>query len=135
MSSSCATKRASFGVRSCSLMAPRSAPTPRCAVCAFAGPWRHVRTLPASSLVTPADVTDNLAMLDLLHRVRFRWQLQPKRAIADAKYGTTENIVALEAAGIRAYLAMPDFGDRSGYYGPARFRYDPERDRYICPQE
>jgi transposase len=87
------------------------------------------------ALVTPADVADNLAMLDLLHRVRFRWQLQPKRAIADAKYGTIENIVALETADIQAYLAMPDFGDRGGYYGAARFRYDPERDLYICPQD
>jgi transposase len=87
------------------------------------------------ALVTPADVTDNQAMLDLLHRVRFRWQLQPKRAVADAKYGTIENIVGLEEAGICAYMPIPDLEHRTGYYGPSRFRYDPERDVYICPQD
>jgi len=44
------------------------------------------------ALVTPADVMENTPMLDLLWRVRFRWQLRPKRAIGDTTYGTLDNI-------------------------------------------
>jgi transposase len=41
-------------------------------------------------LVTPAEVTENLPMLDLLFRSRFRWRLQPRSVTADAAYGTTQ---------------------------------------------
>jgi hypothetical protein len=54
------------------------------------------------ALVTPADVMENQPMLDLLWRARFRWKLRPGRAVGDTTYGTTENIRALEDAGIRA---------------------------------
>jgi transposase len=53
-------------------------------------------------LVTPAEVTENLPMLELLFRSRFRWRLHPRSVSADAAYGTTENIAAIEKAGIRA---------------------------------
>jgi hypothetical protein len=53
-------------------------------------------------LVTPAEVTENLPMLELLFRSRFRWRLHPRSVTADAAYGTTENIAAIEKAGIRA---------------------------------
>ena len=42
----------------------------------------------------------------------------PKRAIADAKYGTIENIRCLEDAGIRAFVPIPDLDKRTEYYGP-----------------
>ena len=38
-----------------------------------------------AALVTPADVQDNQAMLDLLDRVRFRYHLHVRRAVADSK--------------------------------------------------
>ncbi len=72
-------------------------------------------------------------MLDLLWRARFRWHLHPRRAVADTTYGTIANIRALEDAGIRAYVPLPDW-DRTPYYGPSRFAYEPERDEYRCPQ-
>jgi hypothetical protein len=53
-------------------------------------------------LVTPAEVTENLPMLDLLFRSCFRWHLQPRSVTADAAYGTTENVAAIEKADIRA---------------------------------
>jgi len=87
-----------------------------------------------NAVVLPGDIMDNTPMLDLLNRARFRWHLHPKRAIADAKYGTIENIVALEDADIRAYVPLPDFDKRTGYYGLSQFRYDPDADCYWCPQ-
>jgi transposase len=87
-----------------------------------------------AALVTPADVMDNTPMLDLLHRARFRWHLHPRRAIADAKYGTILNLRTLEAEGIRAFIPIPDFDSRTEYYGPSRFRYDADTDQYWCPE-
>ncbi len=87
-----------------------------------------------AALVTPADVMENTPMLDLLHRVRFRWKMHPKRVVGDTTYGTVENIRALEDEGIRAYVPLPDFDDRTPYFGASHFAYDPERDEYRCPQ-
>ena len=86
------------------------------------------------ALITPADVMENQPMLDLLWRVRFRWKLRPKRAVGDTTYGTAENIGALDAAGIRAYLPLPNWDERTPYYPASQFRYDAERDAYRCPQ-
>ena len=87
-----------------------------------------------AALVMPGDVMDNTPMLDLLRRVQFRWHLHPKRAIGDAKYGTIHNIRALEDAGIRAYVPLPDFDHRTPYFGASQFTYDAEQDLYRCPQ-
>ncbi len=54
-------------------------------------------------LVTPSEVTDNQPMRDLVFRARFRWKLQPQHVTGDTKYGTTDNIVALEREHIQAY--------------------------------
>jgi transposase len=84
-------------------------------------------------LVTPSEVMDNQPMLDLLWRVRFRWKLRPRQITGDTKYGTAENIMAIEQEGIRAYVPLPDFEQRSPYFSQRDFRYDPDRDVYICP--
>jgi hypothetical protein len=88
-----------------------------------------------AALVTPADVMENQAMLDLLWRVCFRRKLRPHHVTGDAKYGTTENIVAIEDAGIRAYVPLTDFDHRTAFYGQGDFVFDPERDEYRCPQD
>jgi transposase len=85
------------------------------------------------ALVTPSEVMDNQPMLDLLWRVRFRWKLRPRQITGDTKYGTAENIMAIEREGIRAYVPLPDFEHRSPYFSQRDFRYDPEQDVYICP--
>ena len=86
-----------------------------------------------AALVTPADVMENTPMLDLLWRVRFRWKVRPRRAVGDTTYGTGENIRALEDAGIRAYVPLPDFEHDSPYFRQRDFTYDSERDVYTCP--
>jgi transposase len=85
-------------------------------------------------LVTPSEVTENRPMLDLLWSTVFRWRIRPRQVTGDAKYGTRENVAALEKAGIRAYVAIPNFDFRdTGLFGPGHFRYDPENNRYLCP--
>src|SRR5918994_2222096 len=85
-------------------------------------------------LVTPAEVTENLPMLDLLFRSRFRWRLRPRSVTGDAAYGTVENVAAVEKAGIRAYVALPKHDERSPLFPKNEFVYDAEKDLYICPQ-
>jgi len=85
------------------------------------------------ALVTPSEVMDNQPMLDLLWRVRFRWKLRPRQITGDTKYGTAENIMAIEREGIRAYVPLPDFEHRSPYFSQRDFRYDPDQDVYMCP--
>jgi hypothetical protein len=85
-------------------------------------------------LVTPSEVTENRPMLDLLWSTIFRWHIHPRQVTGDAKYGTRENVAALERVGIRAYVAIPNFDFRdTGLFGPGHFRYDPEKDVYVCP--
>jgi Transposase DDE domain/Transposase domain (DUF772) len=85
-------------------------------------------------LVTPAEVTENLPMLELFFRSRFRWRLHPRLVSGDAAYSTTENIAAIEKAGIRAYIALVDHEKRTSLFGKDAFTYDAEKDLYTCPR-
>ena len=84
-------------------------------------------------LVTPGEVSESQPMRDLLWRARFRWKLRPQQVTGDTKYGTTENIRAVEDMGMRAYVPLPDWEKNSPYFGTSRFQYDAEHDHYICP--
>jgi hypothetical protein len=59
------------------------------------------------TLVTPASIMDNTPLLDLVRWVCTRWQLKPKQATGDTKYGTIPNIVGLEKMDIRMLLLRP----------------------------
>ena len=85
-------------------------------------------------LVVPGEVMDNQPMLDLLWYVYFRWRVRPGHVTGDTKYGTFENIKAIEDAHIRAYVPLPDWEHKTPYYGPAQFTYDAVHDQYRCPQ-
>jgi transposase len=86
-----------------------------------------------AALVTPAEVQENQPALDLLWWTRFRWKLRPRQITGDTKYGTAENIVAVERERIRAYVPLSDVGQRAGMFGDQDFRYDAEADVYHCP--
>ena len=87
-----------------------------------------------AALVTPADGMENVPMRDLLWRVCFRRKLRPQQVTGDTTYGTTENIVAVEDAGIRAFFPLPNFDRRTPFFGRDAFVYDAEADVYRCPQ-
>ena len=86
-----------------------------------------------AALVTPADVMENQPALDLMWRACFRWRLRPRQVTGDTTYATDENIRAIEAAGMHAYMSLADW-DRSSFYGPSRFSYEAEHDFYRCPE-
>jgi transposase len=62
---------------------------------------------------------------------------KPRAVVADCKYGTTENFIALAEQGIRAH--MGDLRSRlrnhqqKDIYPAERFQYDERRDTYKCP--
>jgi transposase len=84
-------------------------------------------------LVTSSEVTENRPMLDLLWRARFRWRVHPRQVTGDAKYGTAENIAAVEREGIRAYMALHRSGGKPHKFKRDDFFYDAQNDLYICP--
>jgi transposase len=91
------------------------------------------RRIILAALVTPADVMENQPMLDLLWRVRFRRKVRPRQVTGDTTYCTVENILALEDAGIRAYVPVPAMNHRRPFYGQDAFTYDAAHDVYCCP--
>jgi transposase len=93
------------------------------------------RRIVLAALVTPADVVESQAMRDLRWRVCFRRKIWPHLVKGDAKYGTTETIVAIEDAGIRACVPLTDFEHRAKFYGRDAFAYEAEQDRYRCPED
>ncbi len=87
-----------------------------------------------AALVTPADVMENVPLRDLLWRVCFRRKLRPHQVTGDTTYGTVENIVAVEDAGMQAFFPLPDFDRRTPFFGKSTFTYDAMADMYRCPQ-
>ena len=84
-------------------------------------------------LVAPSEVSENKPMLDLLWRARFRWKLWPRQATGDSKYGTEDNLVAIESQHIRAYIPLPDMDHRTEFFSSQEFHYDAKLDVYVCP--
>src|SRR5260370_23746921 len=76
---------------------------------------------------------ENQPMLDLVFRTRFRWKLLLRQVTGDSKYGTEDNIVAIEDQRIPAYVPLPDNDHRTAFFSADRFRYEAERDVYLCP--
>jgi hypothetical protein len=86
-----------------------------------------------SVLVTTGEVTEKRPMLDLLWRSAFRWKIRPNHVTGDGKYGTVENIAAVEESGTRAYLGLQEAGGRgSDLFPKSAFTYDAEKDLYLC---
>jgi transposase len=85
-------------------------------------------------LVTPGEVTEDHPMLDLVWRARFRWKLRLRQVTGDARYGTEENLQALETMGLRAYIPVTAWEPTRPYFHLDQFAYDATRDVYVCPQ-
>jgi transposase len=86
------------------------------------------------ALVAPAEVMEGQPMRDLVWHTCFHWQLRPRQVTADTAYAGIENIIALEDAGIRAYLPLPAPDRRRIGFSQQDFRYDPLTDTDTCPQ-
>ncbi|MDP9380397.1 MAG: transposase [Chloroflexota bacterium] len=67
-------------------------------------------------------------------RCRFRWKLRPHWVSGDTTYGTVENIVSVEAEGIRAYMPLPETDKHSPLFRQRDFTWDEEPEAYVCPR-
>jgi transposase len=78
---------------------------------------------------------ETVAAQDMLTRFA-QWQGgAPESVAADTTYGNGEFLQWLADRGITPYMRTRDSVHRknSPFYGPERFTYQPESDRYICP--
>lgn len=62
-------------------------------------------------------------------------QTTPPVETGDTKYGTVENITAIEREHICAYLPLSTVGQRAGMFGERDFVYDAAADTYRGPGE
>lgn len=62
-------------------------------------------------------------------RTCFHWKKRPRQASGDTTYGTREIIIALEDAGISAYVPLPDFDRRVSVVMPCVRNRVPHPDR------
>ena len=79
-------------------------------------------------------IEENRACVSMVERVIRRFDLRPKRLAADTAYGSGKTLKALIDCGIDPYVPVWDKSQRKdGTFSRADFKYDPERDVYICP--
>jgi hypothetical protein len=92
-----------------------------------------------NKMIVEQEVTNKVVDMGLLQATA-----EPARAIlevdkidvvADAGYFRTEDIEACEKAGLPPYVPRPQRGSSAskGFFRKDEFRYDAERDAYVCP--
>lgn len=71
----------------------------------------------------------------MLERVKQRFDLHPERVIANTAYGTGPMLGRLVDRNIAPHIPVVDKSGRTdGTWSRADFEWDPENDRYICPE-
>ncbi|MGB3553999.1 MAG: transposase, partial [Jannaschia sp.] len=71
----------------------------------------------------------------MLDRVKDRFDLHPERLIADTAYGTGPMLGWLVDRKIAPHIPVVDKSRRAdGTWSRADFEWDPENDRYVCPE-
>jgi transposase len=78
---------------------------------------------------------ETVAAQDMLTRFK-QWQgREPESVAADTTYGNGEFLQWLADRSITPYMRTRDsiHRKRSPFFGPERFTYEPENNRYICP--
>ncbi len=87
----------------------------------------------ASRAIRQAEVGASRTMLD---RTAERFGLKPQSLAADSAYGSAENLAFLvKQRGIAPHIPVFDKSNRTdGTFSRADFVFDPEQDRYTCPE-
>jgi transposase len=91
-----------------------------------------------ASRTTPGDVNEAHLLTTLLDDHQANGARAAETVVADSKYGTVENLLMCQDRGVRAHI--PELGKaaqkrnaKRGIFGEDRFRYDRNRDVYVCP--
>jgi len=88
--------------------------------------------------MTPGDVNEAHLLMSLAEQHEQTTGTTVNTAVADSKYGTKENYLALKDNGIKAHIPPVKEGtskrlEKRGLFMEDKFRYDAERDVYVCP--
>jgi len=91
-----------------------------------------------ATLTTPGDVNEAHKMMELVQAHESTTGAKVSTVVADSKYGTHENYLACHDAGLVAHIPRQGQGtDRRlrgrGLFTEEKFRFDAERDVYVCP--
>ena len=84
--------------------------------------------------VTTGARHDNQPYLDQLQRIRDRYKITIREAIADRGYGSAAIIRTLQAQGVETYLPLWSGRVGNSKYLKSGLTYEKEQDRFRCPQ-
>jgi transposase len=85
---------------------------------------------------TPGSVTEASQLQDLVKQAGSNMQREVQTVVADRKYGTAENYVALAQQGIHTHMAdlsAKQVARHGGIYPEEKFTYDASSNTYRCP--
>jgi transposase len=86
---------------------------------------------------TPGSIVENKKLLSLIDQHEANTQSKVQTAVADHKYGTTQNYVACQGRGITTHMgdaaSKAHNGRDQNIFGDEAFIYDAVRDIYRCP--
>jgi transposase len=84
---------------------------------------------------TPARTYDEVAATrTMIERTRQRFNLSPKRLVADTAYGTGRFLAFVTGADIIPHIPVWDMSKRDdGTFSRSEFRFDRRRNVYVCP--
>jgi hypothetical protein len=88
--------------------------------------------------VTPGSVDDGHVLEDMIDAHESNTRQKLKTAVADSKYGTTENYLLCHDKEVKAHIPSLEqthkgSGRRKGIFTKEVFSYDQETDTFICP--
>jgi transposase len=86
---------------------------------------------------TPGSIAENKRLLPLVTQHEQNTGCTADTVVGDSKYGTTENYVACQQAGLRTHLgelrAKQNHARSQGIFPDSAFRYDAKANTYECP--
>lgn len=77
--------------------------------------------------------TDNHELTEMIEEAQKNTGKESKETLADRGYYSPEEIVKAETSGRKIIINIPD-ADKGRKYNKAMFKFDAERNRYICPE-
>lgn len=85
--------------------------------------------------VVPANEHDREAMFPMVNEIQAFFQTTPRAILGDTAYGHGMQRILLATLKLPVIAPVPSGSNPSKGYDLARFRFEREQDRYICPNE
>jgi len=86
-----------------------------------------------AAVTTDAAVDEGQLLATVLEQHERNTDSRPDIVVADTQYGTADNYGELRNKGVRPCIPHTIRKSQKGLFGHDEFRYDPQRDCFICP--